>query len=214
VPRAGASRSLWCAVALLVAGILAMHRLHRPETPPPSAPLTGFPRDIGSWSGENVPLSRNVIQAVGLDEYVNRIYRERRQGWVTLFISYYRSQRTGQTIHSPRNCLPGAGWEPVYSRRLRIPVPGAAPLVVNEYDVVRDTRQVLVLYWYRERGREITSEYAAKFWLTFDALTRNRTDGALVRVTTPIRGDRGQAEQLAVSFIRTIFPRLGRFIPN
>lgn len=214
MPRTIRSRSPWLAVGLIVFGILAMRQLRRPEIIPPSEPLADFPLHIQSWTGTRVPLSQHIVRAVGLDEYVNRVYGEPSRGWVTLYISYYRSQRTGQTIHSPKNCLPGAGWQPVYSRRLSIPLAGAKPLVVNEYDVVRGTNHVLVLYWYRERGREITSEYAAKFWLMFDALTRNRTDGALIRVTTPIRTTRNRAERLAASFVRVIFPRLGRFIPN
>ncbi|HVB99626.1 MAG TPA: EpsI family protein [Candidatus Dormibacteraeota bacterium] len=212
--NASPDRSLWCAAALMLAGILAMHQLHRPEITPPSVPLTRFPHRIESWSGTDVPLTQNVIQAAGLNEYVNRIYHATSRPPVTLFISYYRTQRTGQTIHSPKNCLPGAGWQPIYSRQLSIPLAGTKPIVVNEYDIVRDTNRVLVLYWYQERGREIASEYAAKFWLSFDALTRNRTDGALVRVTTPVRGGRGRAEQRAVGFVRAIFPHLGRFIPN
>lgn len=214
MPRTIRSRSPWLAVGLIVFGILAMRQLRRPEITPPSEPLANFPLQIQSWTGTRVPLSQHIVRAVGLDEYVNRVYGEPSRGWVTLYISYYRSQRTGQTIHSPKNCLPGAGWQPVYSRRISIPLAGAKPLVVNEYDVVRGTNHVLVLYWYRERGREITSEYAAKFWLMFDALTRNRTDGALIRVTTPILTSRNRAERLATSFVRAIFPRLGRFIPN
>lgn len=207
-------RSIWLATGLIVMGFLTIHELHRPEVVPPSAPLTAFPHTIGSWSGVDVPIPAHIVQAVGLDDYLNRIYREDRGNWVSLFITYYRTQRTGQTIHSPKNCLPGAGWQPVYSRPLVIPITGSRPLIVNEYDVVRDTHHVLVLYWYRERGREIASEYAARFWLMADAITKNRTDGALIRVTTPIQDNRTSAERLAVGFVRTIFPRLSRYIPN
>jgi EpsI family protein len=207
----------WLAAAVLALGFLVMGRLNHGERAPTRAPLAEFPMRLGRWSGENVPLPASVVRAVGLDDYVNRIYSEGPGAPVTLYISYYSSQRTGQTIHSPKNCLPGTGWQPVDSRRLRVPVTGSSPLVVNEYDVERDTARVLVLYWYDERGRDIASEYAAKFWLTADALTRDRTDGALVRVTTPI-GDAGRnlgaAERRAAGFVETVFPRLSRFIPN
>lgn len=207
-------RSLWCAAALMLAGILGMHQLHRPPITPPATPLSRFPARIGRWSGTDVPLTQRVIDAAGLNEYVNRVYRDGAETPVSLFISYYRTQRTGQTIHSPKNCLPGAGWQPIYSRRLSIPLAGAKRIIVNEYDVVRGTNRVLVLYWYQERGRDIASEYAAKFWLSYDALTRDRTDGGLVRVTTPIGSRRGRAEQRAVGFVRAIFPLLDRFIPH
>jgi len=208
---------LWLAVAVVAAGILAMAQLHHGEKVPPRAPLAEFPMSLGRWSGENVPLSAQIVRAVGLDDYLNRIYSDGAGAPVTLYISYYSSQRTGQTIHSPRNCLPGAGWQPVESRRLSIALAGRGPLVANEYDVARDTERVLVLYWYQERGREIASEYAAKFWLTADAITRDRTDGALVRVTTPAGNagrNSGEAERRAVGFVRALFPHLSKFIPN
>jgi EpsI family protein len=213
----GQAGRLWLAVAVVAAGMLSMGRLKHRERVPNRAPLAEFPMRLGRWSGENVPLPARIVRAVGLDDYLNRIYSGGPGAPVTLYISYYASQRTGQTIHSPKNCLPGTGWQPLESRRLSIPVRGSGPIVVNEYDVARDAARVLVLYWYQERGRDIASEYAAKFWLTADALSRDRTDGALVRVTTPIGNagrDIGPAERNAVSFVKTIFPHLSKFIPN
>jgi EpsI family protein len=208
---------LWLSVAVVALGILAMRQLARAEKVVPHAPLAEFPMLLGRWSGANVPLPARIVKAVGLDDYLNRIYQDGSGAPVTLYISYYASQRTGQTIHSPKNCLPGAGWQPLESRRLAIPLPGRGPLIVNDYDVARDAARVLVLYWYQERGRDIASEYAAKFWLTADALTRDRTDGALVRVTTPVPDagrDLAQAQRRAVAFLRTVLPHLAKFIPN
>lgn len=213
----GPAGRLWLSVAVVALGILAMRQLAREEKIVPHAPLAEFPIRLGRWSGENIPLPARVVKAVGLDDYLSRVYRKGEGAPVTLYVSYYSTQRTGQTIHSPKNCLPGAGWQPLESRRLTIPLPGGTPLVVNEYDVARDADRVLVLYWYQERGRDIASEYAAKFWLTADALTRDRTDGALVRVTTPIPNaghDVARAQRRAAAFVRTVFPRLAKFIPN
>lgn len=213
----GSALRLWLSVAVVAVGILAMRQLARAEKVVPHAPLAEFPTLLGRWSGENVPLSARIVKAVGLDDYLNRIYHDGSGAPVTLYISYYSSQRTGQTIHSPKNCLPGAGWQPLASRRLSIPLPGRRPLVANEYDVARDADRVLVLYWYQERGRDIASEYAAKFWLTADALTRDRTDGALVRVTTPVPDagrDIARAQRRAVAFLRSVLPHLAKFIPN
>lgn len=214
MPRTGSSARLWTAACVVALGILTMHQVSHGEAVLPRAPLSGLPLTLGRWAGERVPLPGRIVRAVGLDDYVNRVYRDPALGAVTLFISYYRTQRTGQTIHSPRNCLPGAGWLPLDSRRLSIAVAGHAPIDVNEYLVARDAARVLVLYWYQERGRVIASEYSAKFWLTADALTRHRTDGALVRVTTPVTAGRRVARRRAVAFVREIFPRLGRYIPN
>lgn len=202
------------AAALVAAGILMLRQVSHGEPVVPRRPLAGFPLTFDGWSGRELLLSDSIVAAAGLDEYINRSYADSRGDWINLFISYYRTQRTGQTIHSPKNCLPGAGWQPLASRRLTVAESGRAALVVNEYDVAKDVRRVLVLYWYQERGRAIASEYAAKFWLTADALTRNRTDGALVRVIAPVAGDRSIAERRAVDFVRDIVPRLRQFVPD
>jgi EpsI family protein len=205
---------LWVAAGVVAMGVLMMQELSHGEAIVPRLPLSEFPFQLGSWTGVNTPIPPRILVAAGLDEYVSRVYRDPRGGAVTLFISYYRSQRTGETIHSPKNCLPGAGWQPLSSRRLVVTMPGRAPIVMNEYVVARDIDRQLVLYWYQERGRDIASEYAAKFWLSYDALTRDRTDGGLVRVTTELAPNRAQAERRAIQFVRRMDPQLARFIPN
>lgn len=207
-------RRVWVAALLVAAGILGMQELSHGEPVVPRTPLSEFPMRIGRWSGENLPITHRILVAAGLDEYVSRIYQDPDGGSVTLFISYYRSQRTGETIHSPKNCLPGAGWQPLTSRRISIAVPNHTPVVANEYVIDRGINRLLVLYWYQERGRDIASEYAAKFWLSYDALFRDRTDGGLVRVTTELGKNRTLSERRAIDFVRLIDPRLPRFVPN
>ena len=205
---------VWMAAGLVALGVLMMQELSHGQPVIPHKPLSAFPIQLGQWSGMNVPIPHRILAATGLDEYVNRLYRNPAGNTVTLFMSYYESQRTGQTIHSPKNCLPGAGWQPLTSRRLVVAMPGRSPLVMNEYVVARDIDRLLVLYWYQERGRDIASEYAAKFWLSYDALVRNRTDGGLIRVTTPLTRDPKKAQRLAVDFVRLIDSRIPRYIPN
>lgn len=205
---------VWMAAGLVALGVLTMHELSHGQPIVPHEPLSALPMRVGQWSGMNVPIPRRILAATGLDEYVNRLYRDPAGNTVTLFMDYYESQRTGQTIHSPKNCLPGAGWQPLTSRRLVVKMPGRSPVVMNEYVVARDIDRLLVLYWYQERGRDIASEYAAKFWLSYDALFRNRTDGGLVRVTTPLTRDPKKAQRLAIDFVRLIDPRIPRYIPN
>ena len=110
-----------------------------------------------------------------------------------LYIGYYTSQKNGDTIHSPKNCLPGAGWDPIHSEYIAIAIPGDRKIVVNEYVIQQNQDQELVFYWYRGRGRVIASEYAGKFWMMADAITRKRTDGALVRLITPMSDGEAQA---------------------
>ena len=123
---------VWMAAGLVALGVLLMQELSHGQPVIPHKPLSAFPIQLGQWSGMNVPIPPRILAATGLDEYVNRLYRDPTGNTVTLFMDYYGSQRTGQTIHSPKNCLPGAGWQPLTSRRLVVAMPGRTPLVMNE----------------------------------------------------------------------------------
>jgi EpsI family protein len=129
-------------------------------------------------------------------------------------VGFYGSQKTGDTIHSPKNCLPGSGWDPVRAGQATIAVAGGRQIVVNEYVIQRDQDKQLVFYWYQGRGRVIASEYAAKFWMVTDAISKNRTDGALVRVITPIANNEAAAQARLVSFTQNLFPQLDEIIPR
>ncbi|HZT73806.1 MAG TPA: EpsI family protein [Terriglobales bacterium] len=203
------------AACLLMGGVVMLQALGRRETVPPRQPLSGFPVRLGPWTGRNEPLPERIVQAVGVTDYLSRVYWAQQEP-VQLYIGYYRSQRTGDTIHSPKNCLPGAGWAPVRSGDLAIPISGFRSIVVNEYVVEKGLSRDLVLYWYQARGRAVASEYWAKLWMIEGALRENRTDGALVRVWTPIERSEGlaAARARAVAFTRLVYPRLSRFIPN
>jgi EpsI family protein len=173
-----------------------------------------LPMSMDGWQGRNDPLAEQIVTALGVSDYVNRSYMSRGGQPVDLYVGYYQSQRTGESIHSPKNCLPGSGWEPVRAGRLTIPMAAAPAIVVNEYLVEKGTAQYLVLYWYQAHGRVIASEYSGKAWLVFDAITRNRTDEALVRVVTSTKNGEDQARAHAVQFVQSLFPRLDEFIPD
>ncbi len=159
-------------------------------------------------------MEERIVQAVGVSDYVNRVYSDAGDAGVQLYIGYYASQRTGDTIHSPKNCLPGAGWDPIHSGYVRLSVPGGSKIVVNEYVVQQDLDKRLVFYWYHGRGRVIASEYYGKFWMVADAISRNRTDGALVRLITPMNDGAANAHARLVSFAQVLFPQLDDLIPN
>src|SRR5437764_9538068 len=108
-------------------------------------------------------------------------------------MAYFPTQRTGSTIHSPQNCLPGSGWVPVEFSRVEVPLRGSDNIRVNRYVIGKGLDRMLVIYWYQAHGRVVASEYWAKFYLVEDAIRMNRSDGALVRLMTPI----GQNESAA-----------------
>jgi len=206
-------RFLITAVTLL-SGIVLLHGISLGEPAPPRQPLGHLPMAMDGWLGQDYPLEAQIVSVLGVSDYVNRAYANNGSQPVELYVGYYQSQRTGETVHSPKNCLPGAGWEPVRSGRLTIPTPGTSAITVNDYLIEKGPARYLVLYWYQAHGRVVASEYKGKFWLVFDAISRNRTDGALVRVLTSAKDGEGQAMARAVQFVQALYPRLGTFIPN
>src|SRR5262249_52116959 len=135
---------------------------------------------------------------------------------VGLYIGYYMSQRQGDTMHSPMNCLPGSGWQPISGGRMTIEM-GGQPREVNRYIVEKSGDHLLVLYWYQSHGRVVGSEYWGRIYMALDAMRMNRTDAALVRIVVPIpyteKSGEDAAERLAVQFVRTMFPLLDRHLP-
>jgi len=201
-------------VGTLLVGIVLLHGVSHGESVPLRQPLRQLPMAMDGWLGRDNPLEAGIVTTLGVSDYTNRAYMSGGGQPVGLYVGYYRSQRTGETIHSPKNCLPGAGWEPLRAGRLTIPIAAAPAIVVNEYLVEKGPAQYLVLYWYQSHGRAIASEYSGKAWLVFDAITRNRTDAALVRVLISTRNGEDQARTHAVQFVQEIYPRLNTFIPD
>jgi EpsI family protein len=192
----------------------------RSEVMRPPRPLADLPMSIGEWRGRpQAPFDDKTLGILGVDDYVTRVYMADRAG-VGLYVGYWGSQQQGDTIHSPLNCLPGAGWEPVSKSLLQIALPAghreARRIAVNRYVVQKGLDRQLVLYWYQSHGRVVASEYASKVYLVTDAIRLGRTDAALVRVTVPIsnaRGGEAGAEQDATAFVGALFPALDAALP-
>jgi exosortase D (VPLPA-CTERM-specific) len=175
--------------------------------------LAGLSMQLGEWRGKSAPkFDDKIIAQLGVDEYLSRFYYSPDRHQVHLYVGYYQSQRQADTIHSPKNCLPGAGWNPVKSSRVTIPVE-SGHLEVNQYVIQKGLDKQVVLYWYQSHGRVIASEYWAKIYLVLDSIRMNRSDGALVRVVSPILDSETSAEQQAVDFAKALFPPLNHHLP-
>lgn len=205
---------LLLAIGVLAGGVVLLHTVTRAERQPLHQPLGRFPLVLDGWQGTEAPMDARIVEAVGVDDYLSRIYKDPSGNPVQLYIGYYGSQRAGDTIHSPRNCLPGAGWEPVRTGELHLPLLSGGSITVNDYLIRKGADMQLVFYWYQARGRTIPNEYAAKLWMVQGALTRNRTDAALVRVLTPAPAGESQARERATDFVRLLYPHLKNFIPD
>lgn len=204
--------------AVMLGGTVLLHAMSHGEPIIPREPLKDLSYQIGHWKGKEFPLQERIVQAVSVTDYTNRVYVNPMKPPIELYIGYYASQRTGDTIHSPKNCLPGAGWDPIHAGYATIPVENGGKtekITVNAYVIAQGLDRQLVYYWYQGRGRVVASEYWGKFWMISDAITRNRTDGALVRLITPIVNNHtAQANARLTKFTQMLFPSLSKFIPN
>lgn len=217
------SARLIIAAAVLFLGGAYLQRVARVEIAPPRESLASCPLMIDVWKGRQAAaFDERTLQVLGVDEYLNRVYRAADGTPVGLYIGYYGSQRQGDTIHSPLNCLPGAGWAPVHHDQIGIPVSARVSAAssasvrsirVNRYIIEKGLDRQLVIYWYQSHGRVVASEYWGKIYMVIDAIRMNRTDGGLVRVITPIVTTEDDAERAAVAFVQVLFPHLDRYLP-
>jgi EpsI family protein len=206
------------ALALIAGSALFLQARGRGEIIPQRPPLSSFPQKLGQWDGSNVTIEKETLDVLGPGDFLLRIYRSdsHPEPYTDLFIAYFPTQRTGDTIHSPKNCLPGAGWNPIESERVRLSVAGHSPFMVNRYLIAKGTDRKLVLYWYWAHGRAVASEYWAKFYLVTDAIQMHRSDGSLVRLTTPVAQNESaeDAMQRLLPFVQEIVPLLNQYIPE
>jgi len=203
---------------VLLAQASLFYGFSRSETVPASRPLKETPSQFGEWrmATEGV-IDKETMDVLRADDVVTRLYAQSGSGRVAnLFVAYFKSQRTGQAPHSPKNCLPGAGWVPSTSEYLPVEIVGlAAPIRVNRYIVEKEEDKSVVLYWYQSPNRVIASEFEAKFYLVVDSIRYHRSDTALVRVISPvINGDEDGATKAAVNFVQSFFVPLRQFLPS
>ncbi len=203
---------------LLAATAIFLQARGQREILPSREPLASLPYRLGNWAGTDVPMQPDVLEILGPGDFLQRFYENTTvsQPAVDLFLAYFPSQRSGDTIHSPKHCLPGAGWLPTESGTISISLPGRAPFEANRYLIAKGDERQLVLYWYWAHDRALASEYWAKFYLVADSIRLNRSDGSLVRVITPLLpGEAADvAEQRLLSFARNLVPQLERYIPR
>jgi EpsI family protein len=202
----------------LIGATVALAQASKIEDTPLRERLSGLPMTIGEFAGTRAPnLEPAVLEVLGLDDYVNRTYRSGPNHLPTgLYLAYWSSQRQGDTIHSPMNCLPGSGWQPIDTSRIAIPM-GETTGEVNRVVIEKSGQRLLVYYWYQSQGRVVASEYWSKIHMVVNAMRTNRTDAAMVRIVVPIPDNSPAAERVAEqearTFVQKLFPLLGRYLP-
>lgn len=205
--------------ALLIAGTaILLQALSRIEVVPKHLPLSSFPAQLLNWNSIEITLDPDTLAVLGQGEFLERIYQDPKGKLpdVDIFLAYFPTQRTGETPHSPQHCLPGSGWNPDENTRVTLSLPGHAPFPANRYVISKGSARRLVLYWFWAHDRGVASEYWAKFYLVKDAITMNRSDGALVRFVTPMYpGETANAaQQRLLPFTSAVVPMLNNYIPR
>jgi EpsI family protein len=205
-------RALLAAAVIVAAGVYA-RGASGPEHAPRRTPLAMTPTTVGAWRGqEALPLADDVVAQLGVDDYINRRYSAAGSPPISVYVGYYASQRQGDTIHSPQNCLPGAGWQPVLSDRGTVDA-GTGAFPVNRFVIQKGVDRQAVFYWYQGRGRVVADEFVNKGWLMVDAARLRRTDGGLVRLITPIESTPDAAFASLSAFGAALFPHLSAHLP-
>ena len=202
-------------LVLCVATVAMFHLSARSEIIPDRPRFVAFPEQIGPWQGHPLLLEPDVERVIRPDDYLLSDYKTSDGKLINFYVAYYASQRKNDKPHSPSDCIPATGWNFTNFQRTNYAGNGMNwPLnrVVIEKNAIRQ----LVYYWFDERGRKVANEYLAKWYLHADAIVLNRTDGALVRVVTQIRGDESEndADRRLQAFIRDVMPTLSEYLPS
>jgi exosortase D (VPLPA-CTERM-specific) len=211
-PALGSAAALVVAVAVI--GMLTPERV---DASPARADFTRLSMNEGVWTGRRDRLDGVYLEALKLDDYLLADFSAVGRPPVNLYVAYYNSQRKGESVHSPRSCIPGGGWRisGMAARDIKL-AGGAGSLSVNRVVIERGDIKQVVYYWFDQRGRVLTNEYLVKWYIFWDSLTRNRTDGAMLRLTVPVLAGQNEADadRTLEEFARTLVPVLRPYIPT
>lgn len=212
--------SSWAVVVLVAAALVPATQIPaREERPPARTLFNDFPLVLGQWQGRPEPMEQIYLDALKLSDYIMVDYRRKdSEPAVNFYVAWYDSQKKGQSAHSPASCLPGGGWRIESMHTVAVPGVSVAgvPLMVNRTQIAQGDQRQLVYYWFQQRGRVITNEYLVKWYVFWDALTRNRTDGALIRLVVQQRvgQDLSDLDGLLTAFSAELVQHLPDYVPN
>ena len=216
-PRSLPPSFIGVATLLLFVTVANMFMPDRQEIQPQRKDFAVFPLEFDGWQGKEDHLEKIFIDALKFEDYIMANYRDNDSREVNFYVAYYGSQRKGESAHSPRTCIPGGGWkiESMDQRTIDGIQVNNSALRVNRTIISMGEHKQLVYYWFQQRGRVITNEYLVKWYLFWDALTKNRTDGALVRLTAYVKPglDIKEADALLTQFARSINPLMAEYVP-
>lgn len=216
------------AVAMLASAWALLHSLSHAEPMVTKKPFSDFPVALpGGWEGREISMDQEILKALKPTDHmlrsyvrtlpgpeaIQRVSSTERSLPVLLYAGFYGSQRTGLTYHSPKNCLPGSGWQVIEADYVTVSPQAIPPVTINKILIQKGLDKQLILYWYHDRGRVIATELDGKLYLVWDAVTKNRTDGALVRISVPVTDSADISLEHGLSFLEDVWPVLADYMP-
>ena len=202
---------LLAAAAILALQIGLSFKLDRSEQMPDVPPLSLLPTAVDGWRlADEIPVEEAILEMLGPDDVVNRVYRAPGQPDLSFFVSYYRTQHRARNAHDPKVCLPGSGWNPTDSRTFDLtPADAKFPVTANYYVISRGGNKAVVIYWFHTHRGGYAVEQSLKLARVYQTIVDKRSDMALVRVVVPAaQGGEQQAGEQAIAFARGIYPAL------
>lgn len=181
----------------------------------PNKPFDQFPLEIEDWVGKKGELNDKVYNILGVEDYILANYYKGDTDMINLYVGFYQSQKEGDIIHSPKNCMPGTGWNITRTSIESVSLgEGKETIKVIKLLLQRGPEKQVVLYWFQSRGRIIASEYMQKIWLVIDSIFKHRTDGSFVRLISPVIKDEPTTTQVLKEFAKRVYPILTEHIPS
>jgi exosortase D (VPLPA-CTERM-specific) len=204
------------AIAILALTFVVSKGVDFREKIPIKVSFKEFPTQIGEWSGSRQQMEQEFIDALHFSDYAMIDYRNAEDKVISFYTAYYESQRKGEATHSPETCLPGSGWVFKEAGTAKVALHSGRSFPVKRAFIEKGGARQLTYYWFAQRGRVLTNLYQVKFYSFWDALTRHRTDGALVRLITPVyqNEEPKDAEKRLEGFVAVMQPILKRYIPE
>jgi len=210
------ARHFIVALVCLSATLAAAKSVDFREKTPIKRPLSEFPVAIGDWRGTRTAMDQDSLNELKFSDYTIIDYRDPRGREINFYTAYYASQTKGGSVHSPSTCLPGSGWSFEESGVVPVPLSGTFSLPVSRAFMEKNGQRQLTYYWFPQQGRVLNDLFSLKLYVFWDALTRQRTDGSLVRIVMPVSATERleDAEARMQSFVRLLVPQLDAFLPG
>jgi EpsI family protein len=203
---------------ILITGIIFLNLSPDSKVIPIKKPLETFPKEINDWTyNEQVIFSDKIAALLGVDDYIQFKYISPDKKKIDLYVSYFSSQKEGKGFHSPRNCMPGAGWDVVRCEPTQLVIHHSKPVTIeiNKMIMQKGAERAMVFYWFQSRGRFIRSEYMQKIYLVLDSILKRRTDGSFVRIMMPMeKGDKEQEIENLKEFAEQVIYILKEYLPG